>query len=234
MKKSRNARNLKRRVKTRKVMRGGEMNEPVNKDVIDALKKVVDSMKADGKYPKLNESLENLIMVVSKNDAAPPPVNDTSSTVNADADTVNAPPPVNTESTVNIVPPTVNAVPPVNDTNEPNTELTEKSVIHYGNYGKNGKQPSLYYSEIKQRLQKMIDNPNTMNPGNIIPIETLQSRVKEITNAKNKTEVNAILQKYKFSDTYSPGRPAFLRFAMTGGGSRKHKMRRIKNQYTSK
>jgi len=67
MKKSRNARNLKRRVKTRKVMRGGEMNEPVNepvnKDVIDALKKVVDSMKADDEYPRLKKSIEELIRI---------------------------------------------------------------------------------------------------------------------------------------------------------------------------
>jgi len=65
-------------------------------------------------------------------------------------------------------------------------------------------------------------------------IETLKSRLEEITNAKTIPEVTAILQKYKFSDTYPPGRPAFLRFAMTGGGSRKHKMRKIKNHYTSK
>lgn len=79
----------------------------------------------------------------------------------------------------------------------------------------------------------MIKNPNTMNPDNI-PIETLKSRLDEITNAKTIPEVTAILQKYQFSDTHPPLRPAFLRFAMTGGGSRKHKMRKIKNQYTSK
>jgi hypothetical protein len=79
----------------------------------------------------------------------------------------------------------------------------------------------------------MINKPNTMNPDNI-PIETLKSRLEEITNAKTIPEVTAILQKYNFSDTHPPRQPVFLRFAMTGGGSRKHKMRRIKNQYTSK
>ena len=233
MKKSRTARNLKRRVKTRKVMRGGEMNEPVNKDVIDAIKKVVDSMKSNDEYPQLQKSLEELINV---SETAASTVN-ASSTVNATSSTVNATSPtINAASTVNVndVPPTVNAdTPAVAATNEPKTELTETSVIHYGNYGRNGKQPFLDYSDIKQRLQKMIERPKTMNPVNI-PIETLKSRLEEITNAKTIPEVTAILQKYKFSDTYPPGRPAFLRFAMTGGGSRKHKMRRIKNQYTSK
>ena len=80
----------------------------------------------------------------------------------------------------------------------------------------------------------MINKPKTMNQDNI-PIETLKSRLEEITNAKTIPEVTAILQKYKFNDTHPQGRPAFSRFAMTmGGGSRKHKMRKIKNQYTSK
>ena len=69
MKKSRTARNLKRRVKTRKVMRGGEMNEPVNKDVINALKMVVDSMKSD-EYLKLKKSLEELIHISENGDAS--------------------------------------------------------------------------------------------------------------------------------------------------------------------
>ena len=55
----------------------------------------------------------------------------------------------------------------------------------------------------------MIEKPNNMNPDNI-PIETLKSRLEEITNAKNIPEVTAILQKYQFSDTYPSGRPAFL------------------------
>ena len=84
-----------------------------------------------------------------------------------------------------------------------------------------------------------MQNKNSSNPKDIFcksgrMIETLKSRLEEITNAKTIPEVTAILQKYKFSDTYPPDRPAFLRFAMTGGGSRKHKMRKIKNQYTSK
>jgi hypothetical protein len=81
MKKSRTARNLKRRVKTRKVMRGGG---GVTQPVIDALKKVVDSMQSNKEYPQLQKSLEELINV-SKTDA----------TVNA------APPTVNADSTVN-------------------------------------------------------------------------------------------------------------------------------------
>jgi hypothetical protein len=84
--------------------------------------------------------------------------------------------------------------------------LTEKSVIHYGT---DSKQTSSTYLEIKQRLKKMIEKPNNMNPDNI-PIETLKSRLEEITNAKNIPEVTAILQKYQFSDTYPSGRPAFL------------------------
>lgn len=183
-------------------MRGGE---PVNKDVIDALKKVVASMQTNGEYPQLQKSLEELIRA-SEN--VPP-------TVNAH---VNAP--------VNAASHTVNTDAA---TNEPKAELPESSVIHYGN---NGKQTSTYL-EIKKRLQKMIEKPKTMNPDNI-PIETLKSRLEEITNAKTIPEVTAILQKYQFSDTYPQYRPAFLRFAMTGGGSRKHKMRKIKNQYTSK
>ena len=137
---------------------------------------------------------------------------------------------VNAPSTVNAPSPTVNTVPPtVNATNESKTELPEKSVIQYGT---DSKQSSTYL-EIKKRLQKMIEKPNTMNPDNI-PIETLKSRLEEITNAKTIPEVTAILQKYQFSDTHAQRQPAFLRFAMTGGGSRKHKMRKIKNHYTSK
>lgn len=66
-------------------MRGGV---PVNKDVIDALKKVVASMQHNDEYPQLQKSLEELIHVSE----------------NADASTANA-----YSSTVNAVPPTVNA-----------------------------------------------------------------------------------------------------------------------------
>jgi hypothetical protein len=101
--------------------------------------------------------------------------------------------------------------------------LPERSVIPYDN---NGKQTSSTYLEIKNRLKNMIDKPKTMNPDKI-PIETLQSRLDEITKAKTIPEVTAILQKYNFSDTHPPNKSAFLRFAMTmGGGSRKHKMRK--------
>ena len=96
MKKSRTARNLKRRVKTRKVMRGG-----VTQPVIDALKTVVDSMKSNEEYQQLQKSLEELINV-----------SETADTVNA------APPTVNADSTVNAAPPTVNVVPPTPNDSE--------------------------------------------------------------------------------------------------------------------
>ena len=237
-------------MKTRKGMRGGEINKPVNKVVIDALKAAADSMITHNKYPQLQKSFEKLINVSETDiphtaDADAPTVNAAASTVNAaDSSTVNAAAStVNADasSTVNNAPSTdastvnadastdsstVNAVA----TNEPKAELTEKSVIYYGN---SGKQFSTYLG-IKKTLERMITKPKTMNQDNI-PIETLKSRLEEITNAKTIPEVTAILQKYKFNDTYPQGRPAFSRFAMTmGGGSRKHKMRKIKNQYTSK
>jgi hypothetical protein len=215
MKKSRTARKLKRRIKTRKGMRGGDTNT-VNKYVIDALKAAADSMITHNKYPQLQKSFEELIRVSET---------DVPHTVN-DASTVNAAAPVNAAATPSTDSSTVNAAA----TNEPKAELTEKSVIYYGN---SGKQFSSYLG-IKKTLERMINKPKTMNQDNI-PIETLKSRLEEITNAKTIPEVTAILQKYKFNDTHPQGRPAFSRFAMTmGGGSRKHKMRKIKNQYTSK
>jgi hypothetical protein len=246
MKKSRTARKLKRRMKTRKGMRGGEINKPVNKDVIDALKAAADSMITHNKYPQLQKSFEKLIRVSETDiphtaDADASTVNAAASTVNADASSTVNNAPSTDSSTVNNAPSTdsstvnadastdsstVNAVA----TNEPKAELTEKSVIYYGD---SGKQFSTYFG-IKNTLGRMINKPKTMNQDNI-PIETLKSRLEEITNAKTIPEVTAILQKYKFNDTHPKGRPAFSRFAMTmGGGSRKHKMRKIKNQYTSK
>ena len=208
-------------MKTRKGMRGGDTNT-VNKDVIDALKAAADSMITHNKYPQLQKSFEELIRVSET---------DVPHTVN-DASTVNAAAPVNDASTVNAAatPSTDSSTVNAAATNEPKTELTEKSVIYYGD---SGKQFSSYLG-IKKTLERMINKPKTMNQDNI-PIETLKSRLEEITNAKTIPEVTAILQKYKFNDTYPQGRPAFSRFAMTmGGGSRKHKMRKIKNQYTSK
>uniref|UniRef100_A0A6C0M222 Uncharacterized protein n=1 Tax=viral metagenome TaxID=1070528 RepID=A0A6C0M222_9ZZZZ len=237
-------------------MRGGGK---ADKEVTDALRSAIQVMNENNTFPELAGALTKLANIADKKSAAvadtvavatPTAVaeseNDVHHTVNAaastDSSTVNAAASTDS-STVNAAASTdsstVNAaastdsstVNAIAATNEPNAELTEKSVIHYGT---DSKQTSSTYLEIKKRLDRMINKPNNMNPDNI-PIETLKSRLEEITNAKTIPEVTAILQKYKFNDTYPLGKPAFLRFTMTmGGGSRKHKMRKIKNQYTSK
>jgi hypothetical protein len=213
-------------------MRGGKGEK---EEVTVALRNAIRVMNENNTFPELAGALTNL---ANSTVAADSPVNDAAPPASAPQNapstapsTVNAAAPSTAPSTVNAAASTDSSTVNADAaTNEPKAELPERSVIHYGT---DSKQTSTYL-EIKKRLDRMINKPNTMNPDNI-PIETLKSRLEEITNAKTIPEVTAILQKYKFNDTHPQGRPAFLRFTMTmGGGSRKHKMRKIKNQYTSK